>query len=308
MDIFHYLVDLLLRITVFREPLVCWRSRKEFDFWFRALPGPHACEDLTSTVQRIMRHQSVSFCSDWRSPARRDVIQELNVSKHLSSRKFCAGEGRRSVMKCCYVRRNVFLVGCYLLYLLFNVRVGTLFLHLLRFVDRLSWRHGRGWDSTSLCPSARLNTPLFFTRKCGTGTLWSTLISLSNKYFISKWIFIHFRSSRSLTCIFDLLTLFLKRKVWPVVCYNRKKQKASDSCLHCLLTHSQSPLADPVHQPSPLTRAQCDFITSGLIVFAAPRRALVETVACGRLEGNRRWERRRGRGAEGMSKLLFTGF
>ena len=74
--------------------------------------APSACEDLTSTVPCIMRHQSVSFCSDRRSPARRDVIRELNVNKHLSYWNSAQEKVAQSVMKCCYVWRNVFLVGC----------------------------------------------------------------------------------------------------------------------------------------------------------------------------------------------------
>lgn len=62
-------------------------------------------------------------------------------------------------------------------------------------------------------------------------------------------------------------------------------KETPDSCFHSLHTHTLTESTRWPRSPtSPLTRAQCDFITSGLIVFAASQCALVETVAWGRLE------------------------
>lgn len=62
-------------------------------------------------------------------------------------------------------------------------------------------------------------------------------------------------------------------------------KETPDSCLYSLHTHTHIESTRWPHSPtSPLTRAQCDFIISGLIVFTASQRALVETVAWGWLE------------------------
>lgn len=55
------------------------------------------CEGSTSTVQRIMRRQFDSRRADPRSPARYDVMRELNVNEYLNYRILhggVAGEGR----------------------------------------------------------------------------------------------------------------------------------------------------------------------------------------------------------------------
>lgn len=78
-------------------------------------------------------------------------------------------------------------------------------------------------------------------------------------------------------------------------------QKRTAWQLPLFTTHKRSHTRWPRSPATALTRALCDFITSGLIVFSASQCALVEPVAT-------RASQQQGRGAEGMSRLLFTSF